>query len=185
MTVRDIIKLVCELSGEKEIAVKLAENKTLTTAQSDKVDLMTKCFNLVNQEIAGEYLPFMTTENIDVSNSILSFSNLSKTVVNIYAVKGRFNMNLKFKTYANYIEIFGNAKKIVYSYLPEDLTLDSEFELVNGLSARIYAYGVTSEFLLIDGLGTEAEIWEERFKESLFVLSRRRGEHLMPKRSWL
>ena len=57
-------------------------------------------------------------------------------------------------------------------------------EMFCGLSARVYAYGVASEFLLVDGVSEDAEIWEERFKESLFVLSRKRGEHKLPARSW-
>ena len=65
------------------------------------------------------------------------------------------------------------------------MQLEDEIEFFNGLSARIYAYGVASEFLLVSGVSSDAEIWEERFKESLFMLSRKHGEHLLPKRRWL
>ena len=67
----------------------------------------------------------------------------------------------------------------------EDMELTDTVEFFNGLSARVYAYGIASEFLLVSGVSDDAEIWEERFKESLFVLSRKRGEHRLPKRSFL
>ncbi len=187
MTVKDIIKLVCEFVGEREILTKLnaIEEVSYTSREQEKLDTMIRCFNLVNQEIASDYLPFITKEEIDVKDSILNFSELNKQVVNVYEVKNRFGCSLRFKLFPNYMEISGHAKSIVYSYLPEDKNLSDDVEMFNGLSGRVYAYGVASEFLLIDGLSEDAEIWEDRFKESLFVLSRRRGEHILPRRSWI
>ena len=187
MTVKDIIKLVCEFVGEREILTILnaTEEVSYTSREQEKLDIMIRCFNLVNQEIASDYLPFITKEEIDVKDSILNFSELNKQVVNVYEVKNRFGCSLRFKLFPNYMEISGHAKSIVYSYLPEDKNLSDDVEMFNGLSGRVYAYGVASEFLLIDGLSEDAEIWEDRFKESLFVLSRRRGEHILPRRSWI
>ena len=186
MNVKDIIAFACSFIGEQEIMKKLTsqESADLTTKESEKVDTLVRCFNFVNQEIASDYLPFLYTEKIEVDNSILNFSDLTKTVVNIYALKGSFNQNIKYKLYSNYIQVFGKAKSITYSYLPENLTLSDEVDFYNGLSARIYAYGIASEYLLCDGLSEDAEIWEERFKESLFVLSRKRSEMNLPKRKW-
>ena len=75
MTVKDIIKLVCEFVGEKEILSKLnsTEAVSYTDREQEKLDLMVQCFNLVNQEIASDFLPFLTKEEIDVKNSILNF----------------------------------------------------------------------------------------------------------------
>jgi hypothetical protein len=186
MTVKEIIKLVCEFIGEKELLAKLksTEEVSFTTREQEKLDTLVDCFNLVNQEIASDYLPFMTKEDVVANGGVLNFADLSKVVINIYEVKNRFGMNLKFKVFPSFIEINGKAKSVVYSFLPTDLTLESDVEMMCGLSARIYAYGVASEYLLVDGVSEDAEIWEERFKESLFVLGRKRGEHLMPKRTW-
>lgn len=185
MKVKDVVILTCLFIGEKELATKLEDNTTLNDREQERVDTLVRCYNLVNQEIASDYLPFLYTEKIDVNNSILNFSGLEKTLVKVYELKGRLNQNVRYKAYPDYLEVIGHAKKITYSYLPEDLTLTDDVEFYNGLSARIYAYGMASEFLLSDGLSEDAEIWEERFKESLFVLSRRRTEVALPKRRWL
>jgi len=185
MTVREIIKLVCEFVGEKEISIKFRDSQALTAKEKEKVDIMLNCFNLVNQEIASDYIPYMTKEEILVENSILNFQDLQRVPIHIYEVRSRFGFNLKFKLYPEYLEIFGKAKTIVYSYLPSDVSdLEAEVFLANGLSARVLAYGIASEFLLVEGLSEDAEIWEDRFKRSLFMLSRRKGEHIMPRRRW-
>ncbi len=184
MTVKDILTLVCEFVGEREISKKIAAGGVLTTSEQEKVDCLTRCFNLVNQEIASDYLPFLTKESVDCE-SILNFSDLKKQVVHVYEIKNRFGMNLKFRLFPNFAEINGHARSVTYSFLPDELTLESTVDAPCNLSARIYAYGVASEYLLIDGLSEDAEIWENRFKESLFMLSRKHGEHVLPKRRWI
>ena len=185
MKVKDLVIYTSLFIGEKELASKLESNTSLTEREQERVDTLVRCYNLVNQEIASDYLPFLYTEKIDVNNSILNFSELEKTIIKVYEVKGNFNMGVRYKAYPNYLEILGHAKKITYSYLPEELDLNDNIELCNGLSGRIYAYGMASEYLLCDGLSEDAEIWEERFKESLFTLSRKRSEVRLPKRRWL
>lgn len=185
MTLKDIVKLVCEFIKEDDLLAKLnTEEPVYTAKEQKKLDLLTKCFNLVNQEIASDYLPFLKEESVDAQN-VLNYSSLTEDVINIYQVKNRFGLPMRFKNYPNYIEFSGTAKKVVYSFLPEDLNLGDNISFYCGLSARVYAYGVASEFLLLQGLSADAGIWEERFKESLFVLSRRRGEHRLPKRRFL
>ncbi len=185
MTVKEILKLVCEFVGEKELMAKLqAEVLSVEQREQEKLDCMVRCFNLVNQEIASDYLPFLTREEVDAQGPILNFSTLKKTVVNIYEIKNKFGVSLKFKNYPNFVEVSGKPKTVTYSFLPDELSLDDEVEKNCGLSARVYAYGVASEYLLIMGVGDDAEIWETRFKDSLFVLSRKRNEHILPRRSW-
>ena len=174
MTVKDILKIVCEFVGEREILKKLSQSESLSAREQEKVDIMTRCFNLVNQEIASDYLPFLTKESVD-TEGIINFENLQKSVVHVYEIKNRFGMNLKFRLFPNFVEVTGHAKSIVYSFLPDELSLESEVEAPCNLTARIFAYGVASEYLLIDGISQDAEIWENRFKESLFMLSRKHG----------
>ncbi len=185
MTVKEILKLVCEFVGEKELMTKLqAEVLSVNQHEQEKLDCMVRCFNLVNQEIASDYLPFLAREEVKINGSILNFSDLKKVVINIYEIKNKFGMNLNFKLFPNFVEISGKAKTVVYSFLPDELSLNDTVEKYCGLSARVYAYGVASEYLLIDGVGEDAEIWENRFKDSLFVLSRKKNEHILPNRRW-
>lgn len=186
MKVENIVKMVCDFVGEKEIFDKLAakEQQQLSPREQEKVDKMVRCFNLVNQEIAADFLPFLTEEEVE-ERSLIEFSSLKKKIVNVYEVKNRFGMNLRYKLYPTHLQIAGKAKWIVYSFLPEELALDDEVEMLCGLSARVYAYGIASEYLLTEGISDDADIWETRYKQSLFMLSRKRGNHLLPpRRDW-
>ena len=59
MKVKDILKNACLFIGEKELALALeAETPSLEGKDEEKVDILLRCFNLVNQEIASDYLPF-------------------------------------------------------------------------------------------------------------------------------
>lgn len=181
MKVLDIIKLVCEFVGEKELFSKLIVDEALNEKETEKVATMQRCFNLVNQEIASDFIPFLQKEQ--VCGSFINFETLSKKMISIFQVKNRFGINLKFKIFPNYVEVYGCAKTIIYSYFPDELSLQDDVQMFCGLCARVYAYGVASEYLLICG-NDDAEIWENRFKDSLFVLSRKKGEHILPKRRW-
>ena len=86
MKVKEIIAYACGFIGEKEIEEKLESTSTVTFTdkEQEKVDALLRCFNLVNEEIASDYLPYLITEEINVDNSILNYSSLSKTIINIY-----------------------------------------------------------------------------------------------------
>lgn len=185
MTVKEILMLACEFIGEKELIEKVTSSEDLNDVESSKLQTLLSCFNLVNQEIASDYLPFLKKEEVQVVDGKILFSTLSEQVVNVYEVKSKFGFNLSFKNFPNFVEVDKSAKTIVYSFVPQEMELTDTVEFSNGLSARVYAYGIASEFLLVSGISEDAEIWEERFKESLFVLSRKRGEHRLPKRSWM
>ena len=87
MKVKDLVIYTSLFIGEKELASKLESNTSLTEREQERVDTLVRCYNLVNQEIASDYLPFLYTEKIDVNNSILNFSELEKTIIKVLREK--------------------------------------------------------------------------------------------------
>ena len=57
MLVKDIIKLACDFTGNENIAQKLEQSSSLESSEQETVDGLVKCFNLVNNEIASEFVP--------------------------------------------------------------------------------------------------------------------------------
>lgn len=185
MTVKDVLKIVCEFIEQNEILSKWNASISLGANEQETVNFLVKCFNLVNQEIATEYLPLYCTEAVDVENGILNYADLKKIVLNIESVEDSKGFLLRYKKYPNSIKIYGRAKNVTYCYLPDELSINDDVVFSNGLSTRIFAYGIASEFFLVKGMSSEAQIFEERFKSGLFALSQRRGEHRIPKRRFL
>ena len=77
MKVKEIIAFACSFIGEQEIVKKLTSTEavSLTDKEQEKVDTLVRCFNLVNQEIASDYLPFLYTA--EKSSFLLSISFFS------------------------------------------------------------------------------------------------------------
>ena len=78
--------------------------------------------------------------------------------------------------------VFANEVEIIYKTFPTELTLSQSFS--STIPERVYAYGVAREYYFNQTLFDDAEIWEERFKNSLQILTRKKSEIKMPKRRW-
>ena len=74
---------------------------------------------------------------------------------------------------------------VCYKTYPNKIALEGNAEDFGGrLSARVIAYGVASEFCYLEMLYDDASIWEARFKNSLLIACRKRGELTLKKRGW-
>ena len=59
MSVKDIIILACEFTENQSLGQALENNSVLDEEQSEICDSLVKCFNLVNNEVASEYVPIV------------------------------------------------------------------------------------------------------------------------------
>lgn len=185
MTAKDIIKIACDFTGYQDISKSLDQSEELKPQEQEVVDRMLKCLDLVQNEVATEFIPLAKIEEVHPIDFKLDFSSLSKTPISIVWARDKFGRSLRFKTFADHIIIFSNFAKLKYFYMPEAIN-----SLENPISEpllpmRIYAYGVAREFLLGQNLNDEANIWEVRFKDSLAVFAQKKKEVKMPCRRWL
>ena len=182
----DIIKIACDFTGNDELALKLDEEDDVLTSQESKVlNTLLKCLNLIQNEVACEYIPLMAEETVTTKDFKVDFSAFEKRPISIVWAKDRLGRNIRFKAFADYLMIFGGHAKVKYCYMPDEIT-SLEGEIAQPLlPMRIYAYGVAREFFLLQNLGDDADIWEVRFKDSLCVFAKKKHEVKMPCRRWL
>mgnify|MGYP005802189387 FL=1 len=183
MLVKDIIALACDFTENSDLKKALEENEALTDEQNVLCDSLVKCFNLVNNEIASEYIPHIKSETIKTQDFRIDFSSLSYSPCQIISVRDTAGRMVKFKVFDDYIIAMANVVEVVYTTLPHELTLQSQFSSV--LPERVYAYGIAREYYFLQTLFDDADIWEERFKNTLQVLQRKRSDTVMPRRRWL
>ncbi len=183
MLVKDIIILACDFTENQSLGKALEENSSLTAEQTLVCDSLVKCFNLVNSEIASDYIPILKNEEIKPTDFKINFSEFSSSPYQIVSVKDKNGRNVRFKVFDSYIMAFANIVNVTYTTLPSAMALTSEFATV--LPERVYAYGVAREFYFQQTLFDDADIWEERFKDALQVFSRKKSDVVMPKRRWL
>lgn len=183
MLVKDIIKLSCELLDMREVALKLENNEVLTEEENTEINELVKCFNLVREEIATEVLPIVKIDSVKTENLKVDFNKLASYPVSIIAVKDIYGRTVRHRVMEGYLIAFANEVEIWYSIKPEVLTLDSEFS--STLPERVYAYGVAREQYIKKSLYKDAEVWENRFKNSLEILEKRKTGVTIPRRRWL
>lgn len=183
MKVEDAIILALDFCHEDGVASLLRqEDSTLTDEEQDKVDAMTRCFNLVYEEISSQYLPVIITETKKSSDGKVLYSDLSQKVLDVIEVKNGHGKKIKFRKFDSYIFALANEMIISYKTLPPILTQSSEF--YSTLPERVFAYGMAREFFYLQGAGDEAEVYDNRFKDSLLVLLGKSKEIVMPVRGW-
>ena len=192
MEVKDILKLAIVFLDKKEL---LEDETFLTTLPEDyvssekrqqEINHLLLCFNLVYNEIARDYMPLLQKEEIEFVDDKFSYNSLQKVLLDVVSLKNLNHKNLKYKMYPTYLYAKAQKAIIEYFYEPDNLEVDDEIENFGGrIPARVFAYGVAMEYSFLSSQSTEALIWEQRYKESLLVISRKKSEIVLPSRRWI
>ena len=188
MKVKEILKNVCVYLGKEELlqsAFFEDGGSELTELQSQELNKMLKCLNLVTNEIATDYLPIIKQKEVTLTGGEINVFDIDENIHEIKSIKNKFGKNLRYKYLAGKIICLATNVVVEYSIHPEEMELDGEAESFGGrLSARVLAYGVASECCYLDMIYDDASVWENRFKNALFVNSRKKGEITLKKRGW-
>lgn len=182
MLVKDILKLACEFLDNSSLAEKVTAGDK-TEDEAKEIANLEKCFNLVREEIATEILPIIKIDRLKTQNLKISFEEFSFAPVSILAVKDCNGRTVKHRILDDSIIVFANEVEVWYSTKPEVLTAEDEF--ASTLPERVYAYGVAREYYIKKALYKDAEVWEERFKNSIEMLDRKKSGVTIPRRRWL
>lgn len=197
MKLREIVKLSCimlnideVLNGEKLYDESFDienENSIILTGSVEErnLNLLVRCFNLVYNEIATDYFPLITLENIKITNGSFNLNNLQNKFYKLIKIESDDILVNKFEIYDNILYLKNGDYKIVYAYSPDKVTLNSEINTFNGkIMDRIFAYGLNKEFCFISGLYSESESYKAKFEESLKSAKIVKHSIKLPKRRW-
>lgn len=183
MLVKDIILKACDFIGNEELSQIITSDGEMTSEQTRELETLVKCFNLVYNEVICEYKPIVKIEKIKVENKKVSFDDFQNKVVNILAVKDNFGEKVAFKVFESYILVDADEVEVWFATTAKDYTINDEID--STIPERVFAYGIAREYYFIQTLYEDAEIWEERFKNSLQVLDRKKSSTILPRRRWI
>ncbi len=192
MDVKEILRLAVLFTDQKEL---LEDEYFLTTVpeeyeideeKQEKIKELLECLNLVYGEITTDYLPLEFKEQVTFSGDKLDFNTLSKTLTNVVGLKNSLGKNLKFKIFPTHIEAKVSKAELSYYFQPEPLELTSSISLFGQrVPARVFAFGVAMEYFFLQAQSTEALIWENRYKNALLGLIRKKHNITLPSRRWI
>lgn len=197
MKLREIIKLSCVMLGLEDLLTStelydeafdtLDENVLLSqgTNTQKNLNLLVKCFNIVNSEIATDYFPLITLEKISVKDGSFKLIDLQNDFYKLIKLEDKDGLSVCYEIYDNILYVKNGEYNLVYCYVPQKLTLNSEVNNFNGkLVDRIFAYGINKEYCFISGLYSEAECYKNKFEDGIKFSKIVRKQINLPKRRW-
>ena len=132
----------------------------LLEVESTREDLLT-CFNVIECELALDYLPLYDTYNCN--SNIVNYSEFKYNPARIVMC------NCEYKIYPTHIQSKEIIKEIVYAYIPNQKELRDECsygeEFLNCL-----AFGIVCEYLTSQGFYEEAAMWNKKYKKEINFL---------------
>ena len=125
------------------------------------------CFNIVENELALDYLPLKAETEVESQTGVIAYSALPKNVVRILKVQDEWGNDVPFKIYPEYLQAQSGTFKVTYSYTPEEKELGEESDFTLFASVRLFAFGMAAEYALMNGLYEDAAVWEKKYKDAI------------------
>ena len=163
MTVEECVRLAAELLGiEKEISP-----ETETETGMRKAALLLTCYNIVENELALDYLPLTAEDTIRSNTGVIEYESLKYPVVRIVEVKDGQGENVDFHIFAKYLKTETGTVTVRYTYTPSKKTMEEESDFTAPVSSRLIAYGIAAEYAMANGLFEDASVWEKKYKQAI------------------
>lgn len=183
MTVLETIKATATALGiAKEVNDYL---EGVSTDGEADTNALLRCFNIVENELALDYLPLTCEESFETDTGVLYFSELSRGVVRLLKITDESGEELSFRLFPEYVKTQAGTITVRYTYAPKEKTFldDSDFTLY--ASVRLFVYGMAAEFSLAKGLFEEAAVWDAKYKEAIAAAYRSRPCKKIRSRRWV
>ncbi len=144
------------------------------------------CVNAVEDELARYYFPLKATETLSSQSGIYYFKSFAKRCIKILSVTAN-GEKCDFEVFPEYLRADAKEITVEYDYSPQIKTIDcdSEYDGVK-VSENLIAKGAASEFCLIRGEMSLAELWESKYRQEI-DLARKNGAAFgtLPPRRWV
>ena len=159
MTVREVIKSSAEL-----LCIDLTDKNIVNFIH---------CYNLVENELALDYLPLRAVEKVLIKENKIQYTDLKNKAVrilDIQSVLDRQNEEIKYKLFPEYIELAknynGHCFFVRYNYAPKEKAIDDNCDY-SLMYEDILKYGVCSEYCLMQGDFEQSAIWSNKYKKAI------------------
>lgn len=157
-----------------------------TKELTERAELLLRCYNIVENEIALDYLPLTAEERIDGGAEKISYTSFLHSPVSILSVTDERGNKVPYSVFPEYIRTNGEKTVVVtYSYAPERKALSGQTDYGARIPDRLFAYGVVCEACIIRGLYDEAALWDKKYKDALLCVYSRNRPRVIRSRRWV
>ena len=160
MEVREILLRVCSLLGLQEdiISSPSSDEKTL--------GLLLSALNFVIYEIYDE-LPTYKEEKITSIDRCIPYASFSKNLCKVKKIS-LDGVKKRWRRGDNGLLVDREGEySVIYSYTPDDVTIDDTVIFPPSINIRTVSYGVAGEYSLYVGRFEDTEAYDARFTGAL------------------
>ncbi|MBO5240986.1 MAG: hypothetical protein J6B56_06180 [Clostridia bacterium] len=165
MTVKEIV-----LAAATELGILDTVNAYLSGTSTDgeaEANALLRCFNLVENEVALDYLPLIAEEEVVTKTGVIYYSSLSREAARVLGVWDGAGNAATFKLFGEYLKTQPDRVRVRYTYIPSEKTFRDDSDFALRASVRLFAYGIAAEYSLASGLFEEAAVWDRKYKEAI------------------
>jgi hypothetical protein len=186
MKVKEILKMAAEMAGEKELAAYYAQNAVEDVAACEEnASLMLRCYNMITEELALEYLPLRTAEKVEITSNKIYFSDLGFKPLRVIAVYGKNGEKVPYKLINDYLQLANGSFIIEYTYRVGLATADDDCVYdETAIGPYAIAYGILSQYLLERGRISESNLYQEKYLNAVRARIAQRKSLKLPARRW-
>ncbi len=170
----DGVEVVSVKAGETDVA----DGKKLAEA-------LLRCFNIVESELAVDYLPLFAEEEMETETGVVYYSELARSAVRVVKVTDAWGNETPFKLFPEYLKTQAGKVKIRYTYAPQEKTLDGSSDFLLYASVRLFAYGIAAEYSLSCGYFEDAAVWDKKYKDAIAAAYRKKPCKRIQSRRWV
>ncbi len=159
--------------------------ETTKTSEEKTLELLVRCFNLVYQEIATDYIQLAVCEDITISDGNFNLNSLDNKFYKLIKLVDQNGFDKKCEIYDDVLYAKNGNYKIIYCYIPTFALLNSDLCDFNGkITDRLFALGVCKEYCYICSRFNESNAYKNKFEDSLKACDKSKKNIVLPKRRW-
>ena len=156
----------------------------VNTEGEEEAKTLVRCFNLIESELALDYLPLYAEEELESKTGAVYYDEFDKPIVRVVKITDEWDNDVKFKLYPEYVKTQGGKLKITYTYAPTEKTKDDATDYAAQVTLRLFTFGVLAEYALAHGRFEEAAIWDKKYKDSIAAAYRSNPSVKLRARRW-
>jgi hypothetical protein len=182
MTVQEII-----IAAAEELGVQDKVNDYLlngSTIGKKETETLLMCFNLVENEVALDYLPLKCEDVIEGNTGVIEYQDLSRKAVRVIGVTDEYGNAAPFRLFPKYLKTQPGKVKILYTYTPTEKGITDDCDYDIRASLRLFTYGTLAEYYLAAGFFEESEAWDKKYKDALTAAYRQGKTKVIKSRRW-
>lgn len=183
MTVKEVILTAATELGFKDDVENYFDGQ-VSDLNKRKSELLLDCFNLVENEVALDYLPLYAEDELYSETGVVEYAAMERSVVRVLRVTDEWGNPVRFTVFPEYIKAQPGKLKVAYTYAPSKKTMDGESDFRVQVSARLLAYGVAAEYALATGLYEESAVWDKKYKDAITAAYKARPSRKLRSRRW-